>query len=195
MKSYNQSGSYRLNTPYEGGSLLETVALPSRARAMAPQFLFHLEDFPNDVRSLCFEFFYWFSRFEFALKENGYVTKGQAGSAAPAWNKFKEEFAEAYDTTQAAQELFARPPRRQVFAPPNGYAWANTDLTREVTDLGKAVLVVKTIRNNLFHGGKSSQAEWDNPARNIFLLTNAKEVLDSFASLGNNLYADYKRSY
>ena len=48
-------------------------------------FLSHLEDYPNDLRLKCFEVFYWFSRFEFALKENGYLKEGPYSAALPDW--------------------------------------------------------------------------------------------------------------
>jgi hypothetical protein len=68
-------------------------------------------------------------------------------------------------------------------------------LSRLETDLGKTILSVKTIRNNLFHGGKHNEKDWDEPDRNLFLLTRGIKVLDSFADLSGNLFAEYRRSY
>jgi hypothetical protein len=162
---------------------------------MQTRFLTHLEDFPSDLRQCCFEFFYWFSRFEFALKENKYVIKGHNGSAAPAWNKFEVDFAPAYQATKEAEELIASPPQRQVYAGPGRYVWKDTNLSQKRTPLGKAIFIIKTIRNNLFHGGKHDEKDWDNPERNMFLLTRGMRILDSLAEMDSAIYSDYKRRY
>ncbi len=156
-------------------------------------FLSHYKDYPNDLRLKCFDFFYWFSRFEFALKENGYAKKGPYDAALPDWEKFRDTCSENYIASREASNLLAAAPKRQVLVG-NTCKWEKTDLSREKTDLGKVILVLKTIRNNLFHGGKSSQEDWDDPDRNLFLLENGKAVLDSLANLGE-LQADYERYY
>lgn len=62
------------------------------------------------------------------------------------------------------------------------------------SDLSKAVLAVKTIRNNLFHGRKDNAAGWDEPKRVRFLLRRRLQIIDSFARLAG-LKADYERRY
>ena len=156
-------------------------------------FVFRYEDYPNDLRLKCFEFFYWFSRFEFALKENGYVKEGSYHAALPEWEKFRDTHSDNYITSPEASTLLEAPPQRQVLVG-NTCKWEKTNLSREKTTLGKVILVLKTIRNNLFHGGKSSQEDWDNPDRNLFLLENGKAVLDSLAN-SDGLQADYERHY
>jgi hypothetical protein len=156
--------------------------------------LSHIDDFPNELKQKCFEFFYWFSRFEFALKENGYLKKGAYDAAMPDWDKFRDRYAREFQLTDEVNMLFNAPPKRQVFNNNGSYHWEKTDLNRENTNLGKVILIIKTIRNNLFHGGKSSQDDWDNPDRNIFLLDKGKIVLDTLATLGD-LDADYRRYY
>jgi hypothetical protein len=76
--------------------------------------LMHYGDYPNELRLTCFDFFYWFSRFEFALKECGYFREGRYGEALPDWTRFIEERANEYGMTQEARELLEAPPRRQV---------------------------------------------------------------------------------
>lgn len=151
------------------------------------------EDYPDDLRLKCFEFFYWFSRFEFALKENGYVKEGPYAAALPDWGKFRDAHSDTYIVSSEASALFAAPPQRQVFFD-NRCKWEKTDISREKTALGKVILTLKTIRNNLFHGGKGSQEDYDNPDRNLFLLENGNAVLNSLAALGG-LQADYDRYY
>jgi hypothetical protein len=155
--------------------------------------LIHHGDYSNDLRLTCFDFFYWFSRFEFALKESGRVTAGRYNEALPDWNGFIKEWSPKYVASEEALRLLRAPPRRQVVV--SGHCdWGDLNLDAEKTLLGKVVLALKTIRNNLFHGGKHGDADWDNPERNLFLLTNGKAVLDSLAEL-SNFRDDYRRDY
>ena len=156
-------------------------------------YLSHIEDYPSDLKLKCFEFFYWFSRFEYALKENGYLKKGPYDAATPDWEKFRDQYAQQFQLSEEAKSILDAPPQRQVYKNMS-CAWEETNLNREQTELGKIILILKTIRNNLFHGGKSSQKDWDNPDRNIFLLTNGKALLDVLAKMGG-LQADYERYY
>jgi hypothetical protein len=54
--------------------------------------------------------------------------------------------------------------------------------------------MLKTVRNNLFHGGKHGEAFWDDPTRVQALLSNAQPVLAELAALGG-FDADYVRYY
>ncbi len=155
--------------------------------------LMHLDDFSDDMRLQFFEYFYWFSRFEFALKENGYIREGQYGVALPDWNRYRDDFSEQYESCPAAALLLDAPPLCQMYEN-HGYRWEVINLNREQSQLGKVILVLKAIRNNLFHGGKHSQDDWDEPERNIFLLQNGKVALDAVAVMGP-LYGDYLRYY
>lgn len=156
-------------------------------------FVSHIEDFDGDLRAACFEFFFWFSRFEYALKVSGSVKAGRYGEAQVNWQEFVNKHAAKYAPTDEARALIKSPPKWQTYT--NGEcAWEDVDLEREKTELGKVLLVVKTIRNNLFHGGKASQKDWDNPTRNLFLLQNGKAVLDNLVIIAN-LESDYLRLY
>lgn len=155
--------------------------------------LFRIDDYDNDLRSTCFEFFYWFSRLEFALKENEFGTAGRYGDAQVHWRKFIENHSKDFHATREGRLLVKHPPKRQIYAD-DRCGWEPLNLAREKTDLGKVVLVIKTIRNNLFHGGKGSQVDWDDPERNLFLLVNGKNVLDSLATMAD-VESDYLRVY
>ena len=159
----------------------------------SPLFLSHIGDYQAELKLKCFEYCYWFARFEFALKENGFVKNGPYDAALADWDKFRNRFASVFTPSSNEVALLSSPPQRQVLA--DGRAeWQTTSLDRESSELGKVILVLKTIRNNLFHGGKSSQADWDNPERNLFYLTHAKRALDLLATIGS-LEADYERYY
>ena len=118
---------------------------------------------------------------------------GRYGEAQVNWQEFDDKCAAKYSLSDEALSLIRDPPQSQTYI--NGHCgWEETVLDREKTELGKVLLVVKTIRNNLFHGGKASQKEWDDPSRNLFLLRNGKAVIDNLAQLAD-IESDYLRRY
>lgn len=152
------------------------------------------EEISKPLRDLAFDFFYWFSRFEFALKEAGIRKSDVVGDRAePGWDKFIAKYHAAYVPTHAAKELIAENPKRQIIG--------QTDLDfREVgfnngaSDLERVVRLAQTVRNNLFHGGKHGSSYWDDPARMQRLLSLTIVILNDLARLGG-FEADYKRYY
>ena len=53
---------------------------------------------------------------------------------------------------------------------------------------------MKTVRNNLFHGGKHGSEGWDDPKETELLLASGKAVLDQLAQPAA-LEADYTQYY
>lgn len=65
-------------------------------------------DETNEIRDLAFDFFYWFSRFEFALKEAGYLKNSKPGFVAePGWDKFVSKWKADYKISEKASKLLA----------------------------------------------------------------------------------------
>jgi hypothetical protein len=116
-------------------------------------------EFIGDVadRELVLEFLAVFSRFEYALKRSGYLKDGER--AQPNWGKYSDDLKGQFAslTDQACQEairaLLDVPPKTQVVTG-GDLGWRETvPVEGEATE--KYVLrLVRTIRNNLFHGGK-----------------------------------------
>ena len=53
---------------------------------------------PSDITAFAFEFFFWFSRFEFALKENAYLESHSPGAKAdPGWREFVKKHEARYE--------------------------------------------------------------------------------------------------
>ena len=156
--------------------------------------MMHHEDIDEALKNLAFDFFYFFSRFEFALKENGRIQTGPRDVAQADWNSFVQEFEGAYEPCEAAQALLGDPPDVQRVKNRNEWEWHPLAFGEDQSELSKAALAVKTVRNNLFHGGKHSTAGWDDPVRVRFLLQQGRQVLDSFAGLAG-FEADYERRY
>lgn len=156
--------------------------------------MIHRADIDDEMKDLAFEFFYRFSRFEFALKENGKVKAGRRGVAEPDWRAFIEEHETNYLLSERGVELLRAPPEVQRTKGGNSWEWAPLAFDLGASELSCLVLAVKTVRNNLFHGGKHTAAGWDDHARVVFLLKRGIELLDEFAELAG-YQADYERRY
>ena len=149
----------------------------------------------EELGKLVFCFFYKFSRFEFALKENGYLRDSRPGCrAAPDWCEFARERGDEYRVSPEAEILIATAPKSQVVAAGGGLEWKHVDLKVCPGRLGKVVLLVQTVRNNLFHGGKHGAEGWDDLERTARLLTLGVAVLDQIAEQ-TGLDADYSGYY
>jgi hypothetical protein len=152
------------------------------------------DDIQPDLRDLAFDFFYWFSRFEFALKENGYlVISPNDHHAMPNWDQFVSDHRAAYSASAAATTLIEAKPQEEVVTA-HGLGFADLVFSPGTADLDKVVRYAKTVRNNLFHGGKHGSAYWDNPQRMHLLLGTTIQVLGDLAALGG-ITGDYERYY
>lgn len=153
------------------------------------------EDIDKNLSNLAFDFFYWFSRFEFSLKENGYLKNHIAGTTAePGWDEFVKKWENQYPSSPEAEYLLYAPPERQIIGTCAELDWEPVGLQDCKSDLEKVVRLLKTVRNNLFHGGKHGSAGWDDPDRTHKLLNASKSILDQLARL-SNLEADYTQYY
>ena len=153
-----------------------------------------LDRIPDDVRSLAFDFFYWFSRFEFALKECGYLKSHEFGAPAePDWREFAKKHQHDYRLTAAANELIAANPLRQV-VDSAGLGFAPVGLDDRPSDLERVTRLARTVRNNLFHGGKHGEKTWDDPDRMRTLLPLVIRVLHELAEYAG-IESDYRRCY
>mgnify|MGYP001585416829 CR=1 FL=1 len=106
-------------------------------------------------RDLLCEFFAVFSRFEFTLKEQGFMYVNRNGRAAPDWCGFAASAAASLnvdagsDLAHAIDYLNNDPPQVQVSA----QGWSRLPL-RGSTAIERAIDAIQRVRNNLFHGGK-----------------------------------------
>lgn len=103
---------------------------------------------------LVVEFMATFSRFEYVLKERGYLRE-KSKFAQAAWRRFATDAAEEIDLAgdqqfvSAINFLIEEPPMIQVSAK----EWVERPL-QGASELERAVDSVCRVRNNLFHGGK-----------------------------------------
>lgn len=149
----------------------------------------------NDLNAIAFDFFFWFSRFESALKSNNYLKSSKLGARAePGWDLFVRRWEARYAVTEDAQVLVALAPMTQIVGEARALTWVPVVAEHSTSTLGCVVLMLKTVRNNLFHGGKHGADSWDDPARVRKLLTLCIQVLHELAELGE-FSADFDRVY
>lgn len=152
------------------------------------------EEVDEDLRPLVFEFFFWFSRFESALKESGWLQSKAVGAPArPDWQGFVLACAKNYSPSVAARQLVAANPLKQVIGE-HGLTFADVVFADRASQLERVTVLLKTVRNNLFHGGKQGGAYWDDPDRMRLLLPLSVTVLGELVTLGG-LEADYTGYY
>lgn len=139
-------------------------------------------------RELACEFFAVFSRFEYALKESGFLYVNRNGRAAPDWDSFAAavtlQFIPTSELAQAIDFLNHEPPQIQTSA----YNWQHVPL-RGATPVAMALDAAQRIRNNLFHGGKHTLHS--PPGRDEALVQAAIVVLLGCISQNNSLRAAY----
>lgn len=153
------------------------------------------EDIPDPLRSLAFDFFFSFSRFEFALKAAGYLKSDEPGAAAQAgWKRYTKAFEAQYVLSAQGRALIDAQPQKQVVGANQDLVFSPVTFDAGDSDLKKVTLLARTVRNNLFHGGKHGTQGWDDPKRTEHLLKVAKAALDDLAAQ-TELQADYTGYY
>ncbi len=146
------------------------------------------QDINCELQDSYFEFFYWFSRFEFALKSNGYLeNKSEGSKAAPGWKDFVDFYSEKYQISNEGRQLIEKRPQKQVVGPHENLYWMDIDLRRCKSELCVVICLLRLVRNNLFHGGKHENID---PNRNKEILRIGKTVLDEVADLAG-FHSDY----
>ena len=152
------------------------------------------DEIPNELRSLAYDFFFWFSRFEYALKESRFLKYPNVGDRAePGWNRFISEWKDRYRLSRAGQALIAANPRRQVVTA-GELDFQDLGFDPRASELEQVVRYAQAVRNNLFHGGKHGSAYWNDPERTRTLLATTIAVLDDLA-FQTGMSADYRSEY
>lgn len=111
-----------------------------------------------DVKETVVKFFVVFSRFEYALKRAGYVSGNDKG-ASSNWDKFASDMEDAFgpDQTAELQDAVAYlqdfPPKKQIVQD-DELGWRDSMPSTNEPRLKWLLKLVRTVRNNLFHGEK-----------------------------------------
>ncbi len=139
---------------------MERISTFQRSAAVPERLLKPMNRFHLNERLLA-DFLFVFSRFEFALKQAGFLVSSQAGAdAKPDWTCFAKRISAAYKSDdrpelRAAVEFLLSSnsaPRKQVVQSDGTLGWERTQTQRR--DIDWVLILVRRVRNNLFHGGK-----------------------------------------
>jgi hypothetical protein len=150
-------------------------------------------------KDLIFEFFAVFSRFEYALKRSGFIPKGKDsvpkdGDAKADWTTYELElrgqFAKIQDQEflEACAYITLEAPKKQVvedgrlgWEPANPHEFKERDV----------LILLRRVRNNLFHGGKYPSGPVPDQARNNNAIRSCLVVLDACLGLSPNVAAAF----
>ena len=153
------------------------------------------EDINEEMKNRAFEFFFRYTRFEYALIANGFLWDLTPGARArPNWRAFVADHHREYRPSNCARQLVDANPEREVVGADGGISWKRVTLRAGQGELGRVVEALQVVRNNLFHGGKHGSKEWDNPQRTARLLSLGSTVLDEIAH-ETGIGPDFRREY
>ena len=145
------------------------------------------------LHELACEFFRLFSRFEYALKANGFLIPNRRNAEAD-WSRFAIEIHDAFDNPEneelrnAIKFILSEPPKKQINT--DGVVeWDETppDANNQ-TDL--LLQYVRRLRNNLFHGGKFN-GRWFKPERSGPLIDSGIKIMNACLQVSPNVNAAY----
>jgi len=149
-------------------------------------------------RELVFKFFTVFSLFEYALKKAGFCTAGRSGEAQPDWKGFADSISAQFENQirpQATPELVAaidymvnRPVMRQALYQ-GSVIFTNRNRPKDrkgddiISDTEWISILIRGVRNNLFHGGKF---RYDRP-RDTDLIKSSLIILEAWAHINRDV--------
>lgn len=145
------------------------------------------------LNQLAGEFFRLFSRFEYALKANGYLVPNKR-SAESDWTRFATDINEAFEQLddeeiiKAKEFIQAEPPKKQINN--NGQLEWDASQPDSANNTDLMLLYVRRVRNNLFHGGKFN-GKWFAPERSGHLMDASVKILRGCLKISS----DVKKAY
>jgi hypothetical protein len=135
-------------------------------------------------RELVFKFFTVFTLFEYALKNSGFSFEGRSGEAQPNWegfayaihSKFNDQVSP--ELADAASYMLKQPVKKQVLNK-NTPVFIKRVRPPTMNETVWLSVLVRGVRNNLFHGGK---IRYDRP-RDTELIERSLVILENWAHL------------
>lgn len=139
-------------------------------------------DLSPETSAAALAFLLRFSRFEYALKTGGYLKSSDAGKKAePNWDMFVKRNRNRYQASPRALALLALQPRQQLVVANARLVWQPLQFAETEFELQKATLLLRLVRNNLFHGGRHD-SPWMDQAWTVQVLETGSQVLDELAA-------------
>ena len=131
---------------------------------------------------LAHQLFLTFARFEYALKAAGFYERRHDDDARPDWTEFARSVSGVLNNPpdpglQAAiKYIVEHPPQKQIIRDGTLNWREGLPPTQPGNQADLVIMLVRRVRNNLFHGGKFS-GQWFNPARSKLLLKHSLTIL------------------
>ncbi len=126
------------------------------------------------------QFFYIFSRSEYALKASGFLENKDYVSAN--WQKFAKKIRPDFNENksdafkQAVEYIKKSPPKKQAIV--DGHLeWQDFPLDKNTPTIHFLVTMICRIRNNLFHGGKFEHGSSKEISRDTKLIKHSILIL------------------
>jgi hypothetical protein len=143
-------------------------------------------------KDLLLDFFLTFSKFEYALKNSRFKRRARHGGAEPDWigfinvvvSKFNQN--ENLSLKEACTFYLDYPPRKQVLFQ-DDLSWETQSPKTNESEEAFILRMIKTVRNNLFHGSKHNIGLHEDSKRVTLLLTHALEILNYVSCLENDV--------
>ena len=124
---------------------------------------------------------------------------GDAGGVSACWDRFANEANERFDANvneelqEAVNYLWNQPPRKQVLEENQQVRFRDFTIDPAQRRLQQLLLMVRTVRNNLFHGGKHLPLGEVEPGRNESLVRSSLVVLRVCSELIPDVRESYER--
>lgn len=146
--------------------------------------------------ALACEFLAVFARCEYALKEIPDFAQGHEGEVRPAWDLFAKTIATRFEASESAlanavNYLTAKPPKKQVLRD-GKVEWRDVPYNEKLLPVQNLLLMVRRVRNNLFHGGKFLDIESGEEDRDQLLVQHSLTVLRECIQLEERVAAQYE---
>lgn len=147
---------------------------------------------------LACEFLAVFARMEYALKATRFAVRN-GRDVSVSWDRFANEaherfHAEASEELKTAVDfLWNYPPRKQFLADDERVRFREFEIDPAQRKLQQLILMVRAVRNNLFHGGKHLPDGESEPGRNERLVRSSLVLLRECAQLVDDVREAYER--
>ncbi len=164
----------------------------------------HTEQFLNNFKNAVnlegqqkiFDFFIILSRFESALKRTENYSFINNNKVFPNWNKLTSDIKTIFDKNKyeelrdAVDYILEHPPKIQSIN--NGVlVWIERQLDEDLPQTVQLSLYIRTIRNNLFHGGKFVGVYEPDVSRNYLLINSSLIILNEWLDLHEALRSKF----
>jgi len=139
-------------------------------------------------RELVFKFFTVFSLFEYALKNAGFCIPGRRNGAQPDWEDFAQRIRQQFnpnttpELSAAVNYMLNRPVLKQVIRN-NSLTFVQRKRPQHLSDVEWLSVLIRGVRNNLFHGGKF---RYDRP-RDPKLIQHSMVILEAWAQCNDDV--------